>query len=258
MSEAVRFVTDLAVSRRLAAHTSSPAAGAPGLLASAVQVPGVALAIATAWVLIALTQLSGSAAFLHHHALIEHGPPLWIAVPAFLAAWLVMIVAMMVPASLPAIAGLARLSAHRFLVPYVAVWAGFGLAVFFGDAALHRIVDATPWLGARPWLVDAGVFGFAGAYQLLPLKRRNLDACRHPATRSRDAGVEHALACLASSGGLMLLMFAEGFSSPWPMLGLTAVMVYEATGRHGPRAATAVGVLLLVVAVGIVLTGRSI
>lgn len=234
--------------------------------------PGIALAIATAWVLIAGAQLTGTAAFLHHHALIEHGPAPWIAVPAFLAAWLVMIVAMMIPASLPAIvrgSGLDRLrgrvapvlpgaATRRFLLPYLLVWLGFGLAVFLGDATLHHIVDATPWLGARPWLIDAGVFAFAGAYQLLPLKRRSLDACRHPARGHRDAGLEHALACLASSGALMLLMFAEGFSSPWPMLGLSAVMVYEATGRHGHLAARVVGVLLLAAATGVVLTGRSI
>lgn len=258
MIAAVQVVTDIAAPRPMTDPAASAVDHVPGLLASAAQVPGVALAVATAWVLIALSQLSGTAALLHHHALIEHGPPLWIAVPAFLGAWLVMIVAMMVPASLPAIAGLARSSARRFLVPYAVVWAGFGLAVFFGDATLHRIVDATPWLAARPWLIDAAVFGLAGTYQLLPVKRRSLDACRHPAVRNRDAGVQHALACLASSGGLMLLMFAEGFSSPWPMLGLTGVMVYEATGRYGQRAATVVGVLLLVAAIGVALTGRSI
>lgn len=229
-----------------------------GLLASAGQLPGVAFAIATAWVVIAGAQLSGTATLLHHHVLIEHGPPLWIAVPAFLAAWLVMIVAMMVPASLPAIAGLARSSATRFLAPYVLIWAGFGLAVFFGDAVVHRAVDATPWLGARPWLIDASVIGVAGLYQLLPVKRRSLDACRHPARRHGDPGLDHALACLASSGALMLLMFAEGFSSPWPMLGLTAVMVYEATGRYGQVAAKAVGVLLISVAVGVLMNGTSI
>jgi predicted metal-binding membrane protein len=258
VSVAVQVVTDLAAPPPRLGPAASAADRAPDLLASAAQVPGIALAIATAWVLIALTQLSGTAALLHHHALIEHGPPLWIAVPAFLAAWLVMIVAMMVPASLPAIAGVARSSMQRFLVPYMVVWAGFGLAVFFGDAMLHRIVDATPLLGARPWIIDAAVFAFAGVYQLMPVKRRSLDACRHPAMRDRDAGVQHALACLASSGGLMLLMFAEGFSSPWPMLGLTGVMVYEATGRYGQAAARAVGLLLLVAAIGVVLTGRSI
>jgi predicted metal-binding membrane protein len=271
VSVAVQIVTDLAAPRRMTASAASRVDRAPGLLASAVQVPGIALAIATAWVLIALVQLTVTAALLHHHALIEHGPPLWIAVPAFLVAWLVMIVAMMVPASLPAIAGVqARVrtagdgwtrsepSTRGFLVPFVLVWAGFGLAVFFGDATLHRVVDVTPWLAARPWIIDASVIGFAGLYQLLPIKQRSLDACRHPAGFNRDAGIEHALACLASSGGLMLLMFAEGFSSPWPMLGLTAVMAYEAIGRHGQRAAQGAGALLLAAAVIVVVTGTSI
>lgn len=272
MSVAVQVVTDLAAPRRWLRSPVAAVGSAPELLASAALLPGIVLAIATAWVLIALTQLSGTAALLHHHALIEHGPPLWIAVPAFMAAWLVMIVAMMVPASLPAIVRGSSLgrsprsaaplmpgaSTRRFLATYVLVWLGFGLAVFFGDGALHRIVDATPWLGARPWLISASVIGFAGLYQLLPIKRRSLDACRHPAGRDPAAGLEHALACLESSGALMVLMFAEGFSSPWPMLGLTAVMVYEATGRHGHIAARAVGVLLLALALGVVLSGTSI
>jgi predicted metal-binding membrane protein len=257
---------------RAMANARSIARGPMGLLGSAAQLPMVALAIASAWLLIATAQLTGTAALLHHHALIEHGPPLWIAVPAFLAAWLVMIFAMMVPASLPAIAGAAGLtrstgrvaalppgpSVRRFLAPSVLVWTAFGLAMFFGDAMLHRLVDAAPWLGARPSLINASVIGFAGLYQLLPIKRSSLDACRHSAGRDPSAGLDHAMACLASSGALMLLMFAEGFSSPWPMLGLTAVMVYEATGRHGETAARVVGVVLVAAAIGVALTGTPV
>ena len=53
----------------------------------------------------------------------------------------------------------------------------------------------------------------------------------------------------------MLLMFAEGFANLWWMVALTAVMVYEATGRFGQRAAVAVGVGLLVLSAGILITG---
>jgi len=49
----------------------------------------------------------------------------------------------------------------------------------------------------------------------------------------------------------MLLMFAEGFANLWWMVALTAVMVYEATGRFGQRAAVVVGLALLVAATGI-------
>jgi predicted metal-binding membrane protein len=42
----------------------------------------------------------------------------------------------------------------------------------------------------------------------------------------------------------MLVMFAAGVAVLWWMAALTAVMVYEKTGRHGP-ALTPVGVALL-------------
>ena len=126
-----------------------------------------------------------------------------------------------------------------------------------GDAVLHRFVDATPWLAARPWLIEAAVLAVAGAWQLTPLKRRCLAACRHPAGLLPTAlprrgafsvAFEHGLACLGSSWALMLLMFAEGFGSLWWMVVLTALMVYETTGRDGQRAAFAAGAFLLVFA----------
>ena len=198
---------------------------------------------------------------------------MWIATPVFLAAWQVMIAAMMLPASLPAIRqfGLGAAVAVRpnwslaaFLAPYALVWTIFGLLAFIGDVVLHHVVDATPWLAAHPRLIEAGVIGLAGAYQLTPLKRHNLAACRHlagagPTLQRRRSffqlGLDHGLACLGSSGALMLLMFAEGFANLWWMVALTAVMVYEASGRFGQRAALAVGVGLLVFSAGILITG---
>jgi len=142
--------------------------------------------------------------------------------------------------------------------------------VFAGDAILHRVVDATPWLAARPWLIDAAVIGLAGAYQLTSFKRRSLDACRHPTTLLAAGrghavgiirggpGVAHAVACLAASWALMLLMFAEGFSNPIPMLGLAVAMTYETTGRYGHLVRIAAGAGLLWLALGVALTGVSI
>ena len=145
-----------------------------------------------------------------------------------------MVAAMMLPASLPTIhaveaatgvrclAGAARAAA--FLGSFALVWTAFGLVAFLGDVGLHHVVDATPWLAERPWLIEAGVLALAGGYQLVPLKRRSLAACRHPVAPcvSPDAvprrrvgrlGLRHGLACLGSSWALMLLMFAEGFAS---------------------------------------------
>lgn len=232
------------------------------------RLPAVPMAIAGAWLLAVVAEATGNAALLHHHALIEGGPPLWIATPLFLVAWQLMIAAMMLPASVPAIlvfnvgtavAPRPRRDLAAFLGSYAFVWTIFGLLAFTGDVVLHHIVDATPWLAARPWLIEASVVAFAGAYQFTPFKRRTLAACRHPASAAATSpagrgsfqlGLDHGLACLGSSGALMLLMFAEGFANLWWMLALTAVMVYEATGRFGQRAAVAVGVGVLVFAAG--------
>lgn len=231
------------------------------------RLPILPAAIGAAWLIAVVAQATGNAALLHHHALIEGGQPPWIAVPIFLVSWQVMVVAMMLPASLSSIegfrSGAAQLARPRwavaaFLVSYALIWTVFGLLAFMGDAVVHRVVDATPWLSARPWLIEAGVVATAGVYQLAPHKRRFLAACRHPAGLVPTAapprrgsfrlGADHGLACLGSSWALMLLMFAEGFGNLWWMVALTAVMVYETTGRDGQRAAIVAGALLLVFA----------
>lgn len=228
---------------------------------------GVGL-VALAWLALLASQVTGIAPLLHHHALIENGPPALVALAAFVAGWLVMVVAMMLPASLPtarAVAdGLAylrrpRLAMAAFAAAFAGVWVLFGIAAFAGDAVLHRIVDATPWLAARGYLVEAGVLALAGTYQWTPLKRRFLLACRHPAAAvsSTDGrpggvarlGVRHGLDCLGSSWALMLLMFAEGFANLWWMAALTAIMTYETSGRRGARLATWTGVALVLMGV---------
>jgi predicted metal-binding membrane protein len=230
--------------------------------------PGVVVSlIAGAWIIALAAQWSGSAILLHHHTLIEGGPALWLAVPFFLLGWQVMIGAMMLPASLPTI----RLvetevgSRGEFLGVFALVWTAFGLAAFAGDFTLHKIVDATPWLAARPWVIEGGVLGLAGAYQFIPFKRKALDACRHPmtllATSSSmgrgwvELGLHHGLACLGSSWALMLLMFAEGFANLWWMLALTLGMVFETTHRHGQRVTSAIGIALLGLSVATILNG---
>ena len=229
------------------------------------------LLIAGAWSAALVAEMTGAAAALHHHALIEGGLPITTTVPLFLIGWIVMVGAMMLPASWPtfrafeaASSWLARPRRARavFLGSFMAVWTGFGLAAFMGDVGLHHIVDATPWLAARPQLIEASILGLAGGYQLLPVRQRRLAACRHPSDlpwpalpvegRSARLGFGHGLACLGSSWALMLLMFAEGFANLSWMVALTAVMTYEAIGRYGQRAGSALGVALIVAALVVI------
>jgi predicted metal-binding membrane protein len=236
----------------------------------------IATAVASAWLLTILAAASGEGALLHDHAIIEGGPSLWLAVPGFLASWQVMVVAMMVPASVPAFRvfesaprPLARTAGAfaGFLGAYLLVWSGFGLFAFLGDVVLHRLADATPWLAARPWLIDVALVALAGSYQFLPPKRKSLEACRHPSSPGRgphpvspasggfSAGLEHAIDCLGSSGALMILMFATGFASLWWMAALTGLMGYEVRGRHGQLASSLAGIVLLALAAGALLFG---
>ena len=236
--------------------------------------PAVLVAIAAAWLTIVIAQTSGNAAALHHHALIEGGTPPAVAITTFLATWQIMVVAMMWPASLPAIRSFResgwiprpRLAVATFLGTSATVWASFGLAAFLGDMALHHVVDATPWLGARPWLIEAAVLAVAGGYRFMPHKRRYLAACRQPTDRTTPArlvgwgptrlGLRHGFDCLGSSWALMLVMFGAGFGSLLSMAALSVLMAYEATGRHGKRAATVAGIGLLLAALT-VLSGPS-
>jgi predicted metal-binding membrane protein len=221
--------------------------------------------IAGAWFVATLAQVTGNAQVLHHHALISSGgPPIWLAALLSLASWQVMIAAMMLPASLPAVRAAARGASERgivvgaFLAAYAIAWTAFGLAAFLGDAGLHAFVHANPWLAERPQLIAAAVLALAGAYQFVPGKHRALAACRHPDDRvsigSVDsgaaragvrAGVTHAIDCVASSWALMLLIFAAGFANLLWMAILTVVMTYEALGRHGHRVAAVFGSALL-------------
>jgi predicted metal-binding membrane protein len=228
----------------------------------------VLLAIAAAWMLALVAQLTGTAGALHHDALIEGGPPLWAALLLFLLSWQAMVAAMMLPSSLPLIRLFEAASSRQervgrvraaFLAGYAAVWTGFGALAFLGDGVVHHVVDATPWLEERSWLIGGGVLALAGAFQFSDLKDTCLSKCRHPAPyllshyrRGAVAGFRlgsgHGLFCLGCCWALMLVMFAAGVAVLWWMAALTAVMVYEKTGRHGAAATRVVGVALLVLA----------
>ena len=223
----------------------------------------IAISVAVAWATLVVLDATGAAATLHHHTLIEGGPPLWLAIPPFLLAWEVMVVAMMVPGSLPAI----RLTVPTrsgspsaelaFIAAFLAVWAAFGLSAFLGDMVVHRLVDSTPWLAARPWLIEAGVLAFAALYQFVPRKRHDLERCRHPGGHMGSAtlrgaarfGLGHGLACVGASGALMLLMFGEGFGGLIWMVALTGVMILETTFRSPQQFTRLVGIGLILLSV---------
>ncbi len=240
------------------------------------RVPAMVLvAIAGAWVLTVLAQTTGRASFLNHGALIEgrppffHHPPLWVALPLFLLAWQVMVVAMMLPSSLPMVR-LFRMtttnvpnpaaSMRSFLGGYLLIWGGFGALTFAQDIGIHRLVDHTPWLAQHTFVIGGTALALAGAFQFSAIKDRCLSECRHPGAfllrhydRGQGAafrlGRDHGLFCLGCCWALMLLMFAAGVANLWWMAALAGLMIYEKTGRYGDRVTPVAGVALLGLAV---------
>ena len=225
----------------------------------------VVWAIALAWAVAVAAELTGRAQGLHHDRLAQ-GTSAWAALGLFLVAWQLMIAAMMLPSSLPLVRLFSRASANQprplrakaaFLGGYAAVWSCFGAAAFLGDLGVHRLVERSAWLAARPALVGGAVLVLAGAFQFSKLKDRCLTVCRHPAgylqrhyrrgsVAALRLGAGHGVWCVGCCWALMLVAFAAGVANLWWMAALTALMVFEKTGRQGRRGVRPIGVGLIV------------
>ncbi len=120
---------------------------------------------------------------------------------SFLALWVVMMAAMMLPAAAPAVLRRTQASGGVRAVPlfigsYLAVWALVGAAVY----ALYRPHGS----------VAAGVVVIAaGGYEFTPLKRHFRRRCRD----SVRSGFQFGLCCAGSSIGLMAMLVALGVMS---------------------------------------------
>lgn len=186
----------------------------------------------------------------------------------FIAGWSVMVVAMMLPTSLPLIAlfrSVARQRRDRTLliallvIGYLVIWMLFGILVYFGGWALRLLVEQSVWLQTNPWVLGAGVLLLAGIYQFSPLKYHCLEKCRSPLSfitqhwrgdneRSRSflLGAHHGLFCVGCCWSVMLLMFLVGGAGSlgW-MLALGVVMAVEKNVSWGQRIGVPLGVTLL-------------
>ena len=119
----------------------------------------------------------------------------------FIAVWVAMMAAMMLPGAAPAVLRLTQGSGGVRAVPlfigsYLAIWALMGIAVY----ALYR----------PHGYVAAGVVVIAaGVYELTPVKRHFRRRCRDTVR----SGFGFGLCCAGSSIGLMLMLLALGAMS---------------------------------------------
>ncbi len=131
----------------------------------------------------------------------------------FIASWVAMMVAMMLPGAIPAVTRRANVGGGAHAVPlfvgsYLAVWVLGGVVLY----ALYR---------PHGTAVAGGVVIAVGLYELTPLKRH----CRQRCRESFRSGVGFGLYCIGSSVGLMLMMVALGVMSLTWMVVATVPMV---------------------------------
>jgi predicted metal-binding membrane protein len=185
---------------------------------------------------------------------------------AYVAAWAVMMAAMMLPSAMPMIGLYA--ATHRaetpasagsapvalFTLVYLGVWAATGLPMYVTSVALSRTAT-----DARAYGV-AAVLVVAGAFQLSTLKRLCLRHCRSPLgfllghwragwRGSLALGWSHALYCLGCCWALMLMLVAAGsMGLVWVLL-VAAVVAAEKVLPAGEWIARITGVALIVLGV---------
>jgi predicted metal-binding membrane protein len=221
-----------------------------------------------AWLALWLWGASPYARYLHHDG--DLGP-LAAQASLFAAGWVLMIVAMMLPSSVPLVMTFGALVRRRrrpgalvglLLAGYLAVWTGFGLAAWVVDRGIHAAVDALPWLAAHPELILGATLLGAGLWQFSPLRDRCLDECRSPmgfvmnrwrgvseARESFAMGLAHGAFCVGCCWSLMLVMFGVGLANVAAMLALGGLTAIEKNLPWGRRLTRPLGVALVLAAV---------
>ena len=181
--------------------------------------------------------------------------------------WVVMMIAMMVPAVIPLASmyrGVLRdkpkeMLTFLFACGYLFSWSAFSIV-----AALLQW-----WLHANGWLfgmelatsqsVAAVIWAAAGVWQLTPMKDACLSRCQSPMSflmeNWRDGhlgafvlGAHHGFFCIGCCWVLMMLMFAGGAMSVAVMAALAAFIVVERLVPNALWGARIPGVLMLAVA----------
>jgi predicted metal-binding membrane protein len=152
----------------------------------------------------------------------------------FVALWVSMMAAMMLPGAAPAVLRRAHSGGVRavplFVGSYLAVWTLVGVAAY----ALYR----------PHGFVAAGVVVIAaGLYELTPIKLHFRRRCRE----SVGSGLEFGLCCAGSSIGLMLMLLALGAMSVTWMVVIAVLILAQKLWPAKP----AVDVPLALVLVGL-------
>lgn len=188
----------------------------------------------------------------------------WLgAAASFLAMWLLMTVAMMVPTLVPS------LSSYRHSVGatepiaivaagYFFVWMVFGVAVY--PLALIVTRAEMRWRLLAQWVpVATGVvIVLAGCLQLTAWKARQLEACRDSVGCAASAwrhGLRLGVRCALCCSGFMTILLVAGVMDLRAMGLITFALSAERLAPKPEIVARAIGIVIVVT--GVVIAGRA-
>lgn len=186
-------------------------------------------------------------------------------VTATFTMWVVMMVAMMLPSTTPAVLLFTRIEREKkqsrshaavlFVSGYLAVWAGFSVGATLAQWGLHTAVALSPTMAITSPVVGGAVLVVAGLFQWTPLKHACLTHCRSPQgffmTEWREGapgalfmGLKHGSYCVGCCWLLMGLIFVAGMMNlAWVAI-IAAFVLAEKVAPARPWISRVAGMLL--------------
>jgi predicted metal-binding membrane protein len=193
-----------------------------------------------------------------------HGP-WWVACALYMAAWVTMMAAMMLPAVTPMVLLFGRIARTRnartavpaswlFVFGYILVWSVLGIPVYFATLAVPKLLSATT--PAAVYVVPLVLFT-AGLYQISPLKNACLRHCTAPLEFVLDywrdgiagawlMGIHHGAVCVACCAALMAVLFSLGVMNLTWMIVIASCMLAERLVPRGWIVSWSTGLLLMI------------
>jgi predicted metal-binding membrane protein len=198
------------------------------------------------------------------------------AAASFLGMWVVMMMAMMLPSTIPMLlryreavertrtSRLDRLTA-LVGVAYFSIWIAFGMAAFPSGVALATIEMREPALARAVPIAIGVVVLIAGAVQFTSWKAHHLACCREAPGRCGALparagaawryGLHLGLHCGCCCAGLTIVLLVVGIMDLRAMAVVTAAITAERLAPSGVRVARVIGAG--VVAAGVVVIARA-
>jgi predicted metal-binding membrane protein len=207
------------------------------------------------------------------HAMHGAGAATLTRLVVFLAAWMLMTAAMMLPSAMPLLASLDRMARNQprphgiplfAALAYLGVWGLVGIAVWGTSvaAAAYFLPRASPNVVSA---LAGACLVLAGVYGLSPLAGACLRACRRPfgflarywtggssaRLQATRIGAAYGVSCVGCCVPMIGIMFVVGMANMAIVIAMGVVMVVMKTSAIGTRVAHLLSIALIVAGVAI-------